>query len=186
MNLVAANGSRIKSFGTRQQTLSINNARYSWRFHLADVQQSILGADFLHAHGFLVDLKNSRIIRPDKLLIVKGVFKEVPVCICNITKASSSSNEFSKILQGRPELVTPTFALENPKHRVKHYIVTHGPPVHAQARRLAPEKLNPTKEEFRILEELGIIRRSNSPHSSPIHVVAKPGGAIELAAIIED
>ena len=58
MNLVAANGSRIKSYGTRQKVLKIDNCQYTWRFHLADVHQSILGADFLQAHGFLVDLKS--------------------------------------------------------------------------------------------------------------------------------
>ena len=66
MNLVAANGSRIKSYGTRQKALKIDNCQYTWRFHLADVHQSILGADFLQAHGFLVDLKNKGIIRPER------------------------------------------------------------------------------------------------------------------------
>ena len=45
LNLIAANGSRIKSFGTRQMTIQIDNTKYTWRFHVADVQKSILGAD---------------------------------------------------------------------------------------------------------------------------------------------
>ena len=174
--LVAANGSPIKSFGTRQSTIKINNQLYSWRFHIADVQQSILGADFLQAKGFLVDLKRRRIIQPDKLQIVNGVFKEVSSNICSISKANS--NEFAKLLHGRADLITPTFSLETPKHGVWHHIVTHGPPVHAHPRRLPQEKLKPTKEEYRILEELGIVRRSKLPYSSPIHVVAKPGGGL--------
>ena len=143
--LVAANGSPIKSFGTRQSSIKLNNQLYSWKFHIADVHQAILGADFLQAKGFLVDLKRRRIIQPDKLQIVKGFFKEVPSGICSISKASS--NEFAKLLHGRAELITPTFSLEIPKHGVQHHIVTHGPPVHAHPRRLPQEKLKLTKEE---------------------------------------
>ena len=131
-------------------------------------------ADKLYYGWLLAYLSTS-----DQLQIVNGVLKEVTTLVCNITKLSTCTNEFSKLLQGRPELVTPTFELENPKHGVKDFIITHGPPVHAQARRLPPEKLKPTKEEFRVLEELGIIRHSNSPHSSPIHVVPKPGGGYQ-------
>ena len=56
----------------------------------------------------LVNIKNSRLIRPEQLQIVNGVLRAVPTLICNITKLSTSSNEFARLLQGRPELVTPT------------------------------------------------------------------------------
>ena len=54
--LVAANGSRIKSFGTRQMTLKVNGVRYNWRFQIADVNKPIIGADFIRAFNLLVDL----------------------------------------------------------------------------------------------------------------------------------
>ena len=119
MNLIAANGSKIKSYGTRQRTLKINNSPYSWRFQVADVHRSILGADFLRVHGFLVDLANKRLIRPERLSIINGIIKEVPTNVCNITRASNP-NEFAKLLRGRPELVTPTFSLGSPKHGIWH------------------------------------------------------------------
>ena len=57
-------------------------------------------------------------------------------------RASFSANEFTRLLRDQPELTTPTFSLDNaPKLGVKHYIDTNGPPVHAQAWRLSPEKL---------------------------------------------
>jgi len=40
---------------------------------------------------------------------------------------------------------------------------TTGPPVYTQARRLDTAKLTSTKAEFKNMEQLGIIRRSNSP-----------------------
>ncbi|XP_076441065.1 uncharacterized protein LOC143280318 [Babylonia areolata] len=48
--------------------------------------------------------------------------------------------------------------------------------LHARARRLNPEKLAAAKAEFLKMEEMGIIRRSNSPWSSPLHVVPKSNG----------
>ncbi len=38
------------------------------------------------------------------------------------------------------------------------------------------EKLSLAKAEFQQLEKLGIVRRSNSAWSSPLHMVQKPGG----------
>ena len=39
LSLIAANGSRIKSYGTRQMTLFINNNKYTWRFQVAEVHK---------------------------------------------------------------------------------------------------------------------------------------------------
>merc|ERR1712020_496585 len=84
-------------------------------------------------------------------------------------------NEFARLLRERPALTTPTFSFNTPKHGVRHHIVTNGPPVRAPARRLSPEKLAIAKTEFQALLELGIVRRSESPYSTPLHVTPKPG-----------
>ena len=87
-----------------------------------------------------------------------------------------SQDAYSKLLKEFPELLTPHFHTSANKHGVEHHIVTHGPPTHARARRLDQEKLAAVKAEFLQMEEMGIIRRSKSPWSSPLHVVPKPGG----------
>jgi hypothetical protein len=48
---------------------------------------------------------------------------------------------------------------------------------------LDPEKHRIAEAEFRKLEKAGIIRRSNSPWSSPLHMVPKPHGLGAHAAI---
>ena len=59
------------------------------------------------------------------------------------------------------------------KQNVEHFITTEGPPIHGHHRRLPPEKLNIAREEFRVMEEMGIIQRSNSQWASPLHMVPK-------------
>ena len=75
-----------------------------------------------------------------------------------------------------PAILQPTFSCSSVPHGVKHYITTSGPPVHARARRLSPDKLAVAKEEFHDMERMGIIRKSNSPWASPLHLVPKPHG----------
>ena len=56
---------------------------------------------------------------------------------------------------------------------MEHVIKTSGRPVFAKPHRLDPDKLRVAKEEFAKLEAAGIIRRSDSPWSSPLHMVKK-------------
>ena len=70
--LIAANGTPIKSFGTRQIVLQLGLQKYTWRFIIADVTQHILGGDFLRSHSLLVDLANERLIRTDNMKMIKG------------------------------------------------------------------------------------------------------------------
>ena len=171
--LVAANGTPIKSFGTRHIELQLGLQKYTWRFIVADVTQCILGGDFLRSHSLLVDLANRRLIRTDNLKIIKGSPSRHQSFHIS---ALASADKFLSLLRRRPALTTPTFSASLPKHGVQHRIPTTGFPVHSQSRRLSPEKFKISKEEFDTLIKLGIARRSNSPYSSPLHVVAKPCG----------
>ncbi len=47
----------------------------------------------------------------------------------------------------------------------------------AKTRRLDPDKLRQAEAEFRELEAAGIIRHSDSPWSSPLHMVRKKDGS---------
>ena len=65
-----------------------------------------------------------------------------------------------------------------PRHEVCHHLITQpGPPVFAKAWRLDPDKLEIAKKEFESMEKVGIIRRSTSPWSSPLHMVKKKDGS---------
>lgn len=118
----------------------------------------------------LIDLKGKRLLSLDN---VSTFLKHTdgPVYGWLFTSTTQcllwSSNSF-------PELLSHFDSTVN-KYRVEHHI-TQRPPVHARARRLNPEKLAAAKAEFLKMEEMDITRQSNSPWSSPLHVIPKSNG----------
>jgi Reverse transcriptase (RNA-dependent DNA polymerase) len=78
-----------------------------------------------------------------------------------------------QLLSQYPDVVNAPGVLPPVKHSVKHVIETAGRPVSAKFRWLDPAKLAAAKEEFLKMEKDGIIRRSCSPWSSPLHMVPK-------------
>nr|CAH8853834.1 unnamed protein product [Trichobilharzia regenti] len=80
---------------------------------------------------------------------------------------------FSALLQRFPKILKPSYNVEDISHTVTHKIITTGQPVKARPRRLPPDKLAAAKSEFEHMMQLGIIRPSNSPWSSPLHMVPK-------------
>ena len=172
--LYAANGTPIRTYGTRKLCLHIIGKKLEWEFVVADVKQPILGADFLCAHSLIVDVKGRR-------LVDANTFISLP--LFHTTRSAervqsiSSTNEFRKLLDDFPSILIPTFSSPTTSHGVYHFIPTNGPPIHSHARRLPPDKLAIAKEEFRKMEEMGIIQRSSSQWASPLHMVPKSGGS---------
>lgn len=175
--LVAANGSLIKTWGKRNVPLLLGRGRpFTQEFYVADVTEPILGADFFIANDLAIDMAR-------RCLIDMSDLTAIPSKIACQTPAVSgihapSINDFDRIIDEFPEILVPRFRpTDTNKHGVEHHIVTEGPPLHARARRLDAEKLAAAKAEFAKMEELGVIRRSNSPWASPLHMVRKSGGA---------
>ena len=74
LTLQAVNGSSITTFGTRSLTLNLGLRRtFRWIFVIADVQNPILGADFLRNFGLLVDMKYTRLLDTITQLHVQGI-----------------------------------------------------------------------------------------------------------------
>lgn len=172
--LHAANGTIIRTYGTRKISLSIDAKKYPWEFVIADVKRPLLGADFLSAYSFLVDVKGQR-------LVDSCTFQTLPLFHVTGSASSvqsvSSTNEFRNLLKRYPSILTPTFSSPTSTHGVYHYIPTNGPPIHSHARRLPSDKLAIAKEEFRKMLDMGIIQRSSSQWASPLHMVPKQSGS---------
>ncbi|BHF86038.1 hypothetical protein SprV_ctg2602921700 [Sparganum proliferum] len=172
--LQAVNSSPITTFGFRSLSLDIGLRRlFPWIFVVADVPTAILGADFLAAFDLLVDCRQLRLHDRATTLTVKGF------------PPSSASNQlsvldpnpdcpFRRLLAKYPTLTKPHFSDTSFPHDIVHHIKTTGPPVFSRPRRLALARLAAAKAEFDHMLQLGIIRQSDSPWASPLHMVPKP------------
>jgi len=94
-----------------------------------------------------------------------------------LSEITFQDNEYSQILKEFPDLLHPPNFSKPPKHSVKHYILTDGPPSSSKARRLDPKRLEIAKQEFQKMVDLGVCRRSSSEWASPLHMVPKPNGS---------
>ena len=171
--LRAANGTTIKTYGKRTLTLRVDGRLFTWSFVVAQVDKHILGTDFLRAHNLLVDVQGRRLV--DATNFSSLMLKHTNAHSLRISLVTTQT-PCTQVLSEFPELMVPTFSTETVKHQVEHHIETTGNPVHATARRLSPEKLKIAKEEFDKMLDMGIIRRSDSPWSSPLHLVPKATG----------
>jgi hypothetical protein len=94
------------------------------------------------------------------------------------TAAAALPPQVQKLLEEFPLLLHPSAALPKPLNSVVHHIDTGSTaPVFARPRRLDPDKHRIAEEEFLALEKTGIIRHSNSPWASSLHLVPKNDGS---------
>jgi cleavage and polyadenylation specificity factor subunit 1 len=91
--------------------------------------------------------------------------------------AGDATGAVRALLSQFPDVVNPSGRLPSTSHGVEHHLPTAGPPISSKFRRLDAVKLAAAKEEFAQLERDGIIRRSDSPWSSPLHMVQKADGS---------
>jgi Reverse transcriptase (RNA-dependent DNA polymerase) len=75
-----------------------------------------------------------------------------------------------------PSVVQPFSLSTSPSHRVQHFIQTTDRPTHAKFCRLDPQRLAEAKAEFAKMMAAGVMHRSSSCWSSPLHMVKKKDG----------
>jgi hypothetical protein len=176
--LSGADGRSIPTWGTIRHRLSFGLRTFFVTFFLAAVYRPILGLDFLSAHGLLVDpvsrqVLDTKTLKPlSKTPTATGTLRsKFAAALCSITPSVRS------LLASFPAIIGAGKGKPSPKHKIRHTIETTGRPVFTKARRLDPDKLRKAEAEFRELEAAGIIRHSDSPWSSPLHMVRKKVGS---------
>lgn len=176
IELFAANGTSIRTFGEKRITLDLGLRRtFQWTFLIADVSSPIIGADFLKFYDLLVDIGRNKLI--DRIThLESSVFSIVHDSPNEVFTTYNVNEPFANILNEFKDLTVLKAKIQSSNSNVEHHIVTTGPPVFSRARRLSPEKLQIAKSDFKYLMEQGICQPSKSNWASPLHLVEKDDG----------
>ncbi|BHF63889.1 hypothetical protein SprV_0200688400 [Sparganum proliferum] len=154
-------------------TLNIGLRRsFTWIFVIADVPHAILGSDFLAEFDLLVDCRRARLLDRTTGLFVRGLTPFTAPTNLSVLDTDIAS-PFRQLLLSHPNIINPKFRSGEVQHDVVHHIRTSGPPVFVRPRRLATDRFQAAKAEFEHMLQLGIIRPSESPWASPLHMVPK-------------
>ncbi|CAE1269164.1 unnamed protein product [Acanthosepion pharaonis] len=136
------------------------------------VRTPILGADFLAHFNLSVNMSSLSLEDKTTNITRKGI-TSIYTSTC-ISATLPEANGMQDLLQKYSQITTPFRYTETVRHNAEHHIDTTGPPTHSSPRRLRPDKYKLAKDEFQHMLDLGIIRPSSSPYSSPLHMVPKP------------
>ena len=173
--LQAANGTKIFTYGNINLHLNLGFRRNMYHnFIVADVQEPILGADFLEKYNLTLKM-SKRIVQDEETGIsIKGykTFSSIYAIrekLC--PRAEKILSKFNELVsENKQSIVTDT------ENRYTHEIVTEGCPPYFRPRKLNPKMLEATKEHFAQLLQDGIVRESVSEYASPLHIVPKSSG----------
>lgn len=172
--LCAANGTTIETYGYVQFNLDFGLRRdFVWRFLVADVTKAIIGVDFLCYYNLTVDVRQQRLLDQSTNISTVACIASSDIVISSV-KIMTGHSKFHSILSEFPEITRPSGIPKNTIHKTVHHIrTTPGPPVSSAPRRLAPDKHKIAKAEFDAMLANGTARLSDSPWSSPLHLVPK-------------
>ena len=133
-----------------------------------------MGANFFSDNNIAIDLRGRRLVDLNNFSTLPATLDMQSITLSGLTLHTATP--FDRLLLDFPEILVPSFQSNINKHGVEHQIVTLGHPTFLRPRRLSADKFAAAKAEFSKMEEAGIIRGSNSPWSSPLHIVPKPSG----------
>ena len=136
------------------------------------MSQPIIGHDFLKFFKLLVDPCNNQLLDATDLQPLTTTHSGTPQ-----PTISTITSPVQSLLNHFPSITASELSSPNPTHGITHTIpTTSQQPIAAKPLHLDAHKHDIALKEFLKLESQGIIRRSNSPWASPLHMVPKKNG----------
>ena len=175
LTLLATNGSKITTLGSRAVTIDLPQGKFKWTFVVANVAQPLLSDDLLRAHSLFSGCEASACSKFTVFLLAI-LWRKPPGLPPQLNALCLEQNVFAQLLAQFPQITTPHFCKKVAKYETVHHIVTKGPPIHARPRRLSPSKLTIARYDINEMLNMRIIGRSASPWALPLHMVQKPAG----------
>ena len=172
IQLQAANGSEIKTYGSVLTSITIPNLHrnFSSSFIVADVTSPILGADFFQKHKILINVaKRSLIDTLTTLNVTLSQTKDTPPSIYHIH--TECPHAILEVLRQNESVFD--IKAKRPKPTIQFSIETTAVPKPSKPYRLSPEKSKAAKEEIEKEIKLGRMVRSSSHYASPFFPVKK-------------
>jgi hypothetical protein len=122
VNVTAANGTRIKTYGLKSLNIDLGLLRtFNWTVEITDVSRAIIGADFLHYFGLLVDIRRRRLVDPtNRGTVIKSISSgtNTPLFVVNRSRGLDDIlTDFSNVTRESP--VPAKF-----RHDIEHVLQT--------------------------------------------------------------
>jgi RNase H-like domain found in reverse transcriptase/Reverse transcriptase (RNA-dependent DNA polymerase) len=130
--------------------------------------------DFLRHFELVVDVAREQLL--PRAALASPVGGDVFAVAGQAVTPAAGTSEWASLLAEFPSVSQPFTVRSNPAHGVEHMIETVGRPATAKFCRLDPQRLAAAKAEFQKMLDAGVVRRSNSCWSSPLHMVRKKDG----------
>jgi len=174
--LTAANGAAIATGPERSLILRLKDNQSvlhqcKFDFITGDVEGPILGIDFLRKFNLTVDPAAACVRRSGG-----AIFPGILSLSLNNPVFAALPADIQPIITSFSDVCSTKKSMPPPAVGVQHFLQTEGPPVTSRFRRLDSDKLRSAKEIFAAWERDGVVRRSDSQWSSPLHMVKKKDG----------
>ena len=161
-------GRSLHTFGSVDLILSFADSPHQIRhkFFVVDIDQPILGLDALRKLGVVIDLSANLISFPASRQSLHQSFPLLANLPYDQMTCQDIFNLFPKVTSG--EFFNGKLSLP-----FEHSFSVTGPPFSHAARKMSPEKQRELDRQLDDMLRQGIIEYSQSPYTSPVHLVPK-------------
>ena len=196
LHLQSASGSSVKLYGVCDIDLILDNKKYPWTVHIADIaEDGYLGFDFLGHYNFSFSIKRGLNLHRHKVPVVTKFINSVTqpdksfTCIRTLyeeTLKTSGLNEEEQeklwfSLQRNKDLFSTSSLDVGRTSIIKHEIPTgDARPIKIPPRRPPRAFENEVDDVIAAQLEAGIIRESKSPWSAPLHFIRKKNNEVRV------